>query len=336
MALANLRVQHLRIIAGAELSPSPRLNLVYGENATGKTSLLEAVDVLSRGRSFRTHLLSDLLSHGQPQLIVTATLAGEARRIIGIERSKAGTRMRVQGRAAASIAELATELPVQVLHPDSHQLVGGAPALRRAYMDWGVFHSRSRYLDVWRRYSRALKQRNAMLKMGSSGDSAAWDGELAQTAAELDQQRRAYVERLEGLIKAYGERLLATADIDVGYRRGWPDEFPLAQALADSAVQDRERGYTRHGPHRAELNIKLSGHAAMHTASRGQQKLLAAALRLAQARLFSEEANRVCTFLVDDLPSELDHGHRVALLSALADLDAQVFISAIDPDELET
>lgn len=336
MGLERLTIQHVRNIERAEIRPSPGLNVIVGHNAAGKTSLLEAIDLLSRGRSFRSNKLSSLMTYGAASLLVAGKTRSSGTAVtLGLEKSRTGARLRLQGRTASSVADLAAVLPVQIIHPESHALIGGSPAYRRAFIDWGVFHASTDYLRCWRRYQRALTQRNTLLRRKESAALVgAWDKEVGEAGGLIDEYRQDYLNCLEPIAMEASRSLLEEERLELSYRRGWPDGEDLEESLAAALAQDSARGYTGPGPHRAELRIRLSGHLASEAASRGQQKLLAAALRLAQTRVHADQTGNPCAFLVDDISAELDAQHRRVLLEALAQLNTQVFLTVLDPEQL--
>jgi DNA replication and repair protein RecF len=336
VTIESITIQRLRILKHAHLQPSLHVNLITGPNAAGKTSLLEAIDILSRGRSFRAYSVEKLLRFGETSLTIVARLRQTAAPAlhVGLERSRAACRVRINGVYASSIAELTRLLPVQVLHPESHQLIQGGPGSRRAYLDWGVFHVEPAFIRAWRHYRRALSQRNAALRADSRA-ARDWDSELADAGHTIDRHRCAYMASLGPLLMAYGETLLGTHNLEVVYRRGWAEDVTLAEMLARTASADAQRGYTGFGPHRADIELHFEGRNAGAVVSRGQQKLLAAALILAQVRLFLERTGRPCVLLVDDLPAELQAENRKRLLAELTRTGAQIFITAIDRDLLD-
>ncbi|MGH8503007.1 MAG: DNA replication/repair protein RecF [Gammaproteobacteria bacterium] len=338
MSIEELTINHVRIIEHAELNPSSHVNVITGLNAAGKSTILESIDILSRGRSFRTHLFNRLVTAGQSQLTVTARLKSPEHSIlsIGIEKSASGTRVRMGGEPVESIAQLAASLPVQVLHPESHQLIQGGPALRRAYLDWGMFHVEPKFLPVWQRHQRALRQRNAALRTGASLKAIrAWHRDFCETADCIDRYRREYLRYLIPVVDDYARNLPGAARLEFRYQRGWPDTDELEHVMEQEISLDMDRGHTRWGPHRAELGLLVDGRPASGTASRGQQKLIAAALRLAQARLLIEKTGRQCVFLIDDLSAELEPRYRDFLLRALVRLNLQIFITAIEADDVK-
>lgn len=338
MSLEQLKIENFRIIEKAEFVPSPHLNLISGPNAAGKTSLLESIDCLSRGRSFRSRKIISLLKSGTTVMRISARVCkiNGLSIPIGMEKTLKTTRLRVRACPVQSMSKLTAELPVQVIHPQSHELIQGPPQQRRAYLDWGVFHVEQRFISVWQRYVRALKQRNAALRSDLPNQATmAWHDEMLETAILLDQIRKRYMHSLMPILDKYISYLLDGLNINIRYQRGWKDGVELTTVLTKSLFEDRQRGYTHSGPHRADLRITIGERIANEVASRGQQKLLAAALKLAQTHLHIERSQGSCVLLVDDLPSELDEMHRELLFNAIAKLNAQVFISSLDREDID-
>lgn len=338
MSIQNLTVQNLRVLQQVEIELSPKLNLIYGLNASGKTSLLEAIFFLSAARSFRTRQIGEVLSHQADSMLISARIRGSDERIvpIGIKRSRRDSLMKANGEVVQRVSELAKWLPVQIIHPESHQLVIGGPRHRRQYLDWGVFHVEHQFYPVWARYQRALKQRNAALRQRMKGMEGAWDAELSQAAARLHTMREEYLRKLLKLLPHYTEAIMGEQDVELTYLSGWDAEETLASQLQLARARDWQRGYTTLGPHRADLQLKVNGYRAQGEISRGQQKMLVAALRLAQADLFSRETGRPCVIMVDDLPAELDVEHRSSLMELLRQMEAQVFATCVDAGQVDT
>ncbi len=341
MRVASLEVVGFRNLRQVGLSCGPGLNLLIGPNASGKTSLLEALYFLGRGRSFRTHQARDLIQTDAAAFRVVAAMArGDGRRVaVGIERNARELIARVGGVPTRSLADLARQTPVLLLNPDSHRLLEDGPQLRRRFMDWGLFHAEAGFLDVWRRYSVALRHRNAALRSGLADRLVeAWDGELAAAAAILDRLRETFCKALRGVLEPLADATLGQAGVRVDYRRGWPLEpserdFPTWLRLGRE--QDRQQGHTRLGPHRADFTLRIAGRASSDSLSRGQQKLLVIALVLAQAELYRRHADDACILLIDDLPAELDPDNRTRVMRTLATLDTQLFVTAIEPGLLD-
>jgi len=332
MSLSRLQLRDFRCFAGLELDLSPRANLIAGDNASGKTSLLEAVFVLSRGRSFRTSRADNLVRHGAQGFLISAQSQEEAGTVpLGLARQGGVLEARVGGAPVQSLAELTERLPVQLLDSSAHQLIEGGPRYRRQFLDWGVFHVEPGFLPTWRRYQRALKQRNTLLRQRAAEPLLkTFEPELAQAGSLLDEHRRAYLAELEPLALDWAGRLLGKLDLRFRYLRGWGEGKSLPEALEASRPRDREQGATQTGPHRAEIAMEIQGFPATQQVSRGQQKVLAGALLLAQAAYLRQARGRHCILLLDDLAAELDGGHLSRFLELVRETEAQAFLTSVE------
>jgi len=332
MSLERLSIEDFRCVERADLEFDRRCNLITGENASGKTSLLEAIFFLGRGRSFRSTRNEALIRTGAAQFsLIGRTPQNGVSQPLGMRFGADGIEARFASRPVSGLAELATRLPVQAIDPEVHRLVDGGPQERRRYLDWGVFHVEPDFVGHWRRYQRALRQRNASLRAGQSEALVrAWDPELLEAGEEVAGHRRRYVTGLQLAVQAAGRRLL-DAEIEISLQQGWSVERRLAQAMQHSLARDRERGLTHVGPHRADLSVRISGQPARDRVSRGQQKLLAAAMLLGQLENDAAQGSSVAALLVDDPAAELDGANLERLLKEVLGLPAQLFITALDP-----
>jgi len=332
MVLQRLVLRSVRNLSDLDLTLDPGVNWVIGANASGKTSLLEGVHILGLARSFRARSLRRVVRGGSGRL----TVYGEAHwangvHRIGVEGGEGASRLRRDGADAEGIAQLADCLPLQLLNPDSHRLIEGPPPERRALVDWGVFHVEPDFLRTWRRYRRVLEQRNAALRQGSGPAVArAWDQELVALGEAVDAARRRYLAELAPRAVAMAEEHFGLHGLELQLQAGWSRERTLAEALEAGWEGDRRQGHTGAGPHRAELALRMDGVVAAERVSRGQQKLLAAALRLAQLALFGERLGEGALLLLDDLPAELDEEHRARLLGAVRELGIQTLVTATE------
>lgn len=333
MSLARLRVEALRCLDSVDMALDARRNFVFGPNGAGKTSLLEAIYLLGRGRSFRTRQTARLVQRGRSTLTVHGVVETAARNVpIGVSFGERRLGVRVAGQDGGT-AMLARELPVYVIDPRLHQLVESGPSERRRYLDWGVFHVEHEYLGLWRQYRRLLGQRNAALKRVDRAGLPGWTGPLVEVGERITDLRDAYVEGLAADLGATAARLLGR-EITVRYDRGWREGVSLAEALHEARERERETGTTPVGPHRGDLVLRVDGTAVRDEVSRGQQKLVAAALVLAQVdRLETAEAGR-SVLLVDDPAAELDAGSLERLMTEIYARPAQLVVTALGPDAL--
>ena len=333
MPLTGLEIDQFRCLERVELALDPHYNLFVGANASGKTSLLEAVFFLGRGRSFRTRRLDRLVRYGQSEfrLVGRVQRAGVST-VLGIAGSRRATEVRVGGAPAAGVAQLAEHLPAHVIDPEVHKLLEEGPGRRRRFLDWGVFHVEQSFLGTWQRYHRALKQRNSSLRNGRDERLArAWDPEVVAAGEALLAMRSDYLRVLEPELAALGRELLGL-EVTLIHHGGWPAALPLQAALDASSERDRRFGVTHVGPHRADVLVQVEGLAARERVSRGQQKLLAAALVLAQIRVQERQAPGRAVLLLDDPAAELDAGNLERLLAAVRSLPAQLFVTALRPE----
>ncbi|MFP4207379.1 MAG: DNA replication/repair protein RecF [Wenzhouxiangella sp.] len=329
MSLAQLQIEGVRNLAPVEVQPGPGLNWFQGDNGAGKTSVLEAVFLLARGRSFRSQRISSVIQHGRSSLRVVARRSEDGR-MLGMERSAEAWRGRIGGKDCLRLSEFAAALPLVLMQPDSHRLIDGGPEYRRQYLDWQLFHVEPSYLGVWQRYARYLRQRNAALKARAGND----------VLRALEQPMAAAGERVaafrSGLVAAIGAALVGLAEavgivlpgpVDLRHRPGYEIDEGLADALSGARERDRELGFTRQGPHRAELVIQCGGRSAAQELSRGQQKLLALLLLLAQL-LGLRGGEVVPILLLDDPVSELDENHFSRLLAWVEGQPVQTWVTA--------
>jgi DNA replication and repair protein RecF len=333
MSLAELRLEELRCLPRAQLLLHPRLNLITGNNGSGKTSILEAIYLLGRGRSFRTRHTEHLVRHTASELRVFGRVQSPASvsHSIGVVCNRQdGVQVRIDGHEVASRAELSELFPIQVIDPGIHRLVEEGPVQRRRWLDWAVFHVEPDFVRHWQGYGRALRQRNAALKTGA--DPAVWNWELVRLGEILTAARA----RLIAALQPYWSTALRDLDmtpVSLGYFQGWSREQDLAAALTTHIIRDRERGSTSYGPHRFDVLLRLEGRPARDVVSRGQQKLLGAAMALTMSRYVAEAAGRAPTLLLDDPAAELDRPHTQRLLAAVAALGGQLVVTALHAEE---
>ncbi len=331
MPLNNIKCTDFRCLQTAVLEFDRRYNLIVGPNASGKTSLLEAIAYLGRGRSFRGAPPQNLIRHGASEFVLFGKADTGAREAtVGVRNSGDGLEIHIDGDKIQSAAALAEILPLQVVDPDIHNLVAGGPEQRRRYLDWIAFHVEHRYLDHWRRFRRALKQRNAALKENRSPDAlAGWDRELAQTGHEVDVVRRQVLHLTRPALQDIGMSLLGHA-VDVEYQRGWSADKSLAEAIATGSERDRLLGSTQAGPHRADVRLVYDERSARRLVSRGQQKLLACALILAATEIVQSHLERPLLLLLDDPAAELDRDSLSRLMAVVVGLGCQVIATSLD------
>ncbi len=326
------RVSNFRCLESAELTLSSDFNLIYGANASGKTSLLEALAYLGRGKSFRGASTTNLVQHGREEFVLFGQVDGLARtRSLGVRNSRAGLEVRVDGDSEGGAAALAEALPLQVIDPEVHNLVAGGPEQRRRFLDWVAFHVEQDHLLAWRRFRRALKQRNAALRAKSGPATIhSWNAEFVTLSGELDESRRRSLDVALESLAGFGLDLLGT-ELGFEYQQGWSKGRELADVLEEGLERDLQMGATQHGPHRADLKISYDEKQARKLVSRGQQKLLASAMILAATETAQTALERPLLLLLDDPAAELDAESLERLMSGVARLGCQVVATSLEP-----
>jgi len=331
MRVKSLNISNLRNISSTQINPDPCLNCFTGSNGAGKTSILEALAVLSKGRSFRSGQISSLIGpeHGHFQIVgKIESQSGEIHQL-GLERGADYWSARHHGEDVTQISELTRLLPYVLLEPSSHTLVSGTPDGRRKYLDWGVFHVEHGFLLLWRRYNRVLKQRNAALRQSNQMVVESLDPQLISLGEQLHLARKRHVGLLNVMLQQKLPIFSQTLEgITLTYRKGWTGDS-LAEAIMASGQRDMERGSTGPGPHRADLYLALDGVPAKERLSRGEQKAMTAAMIITQAELICESGEKPILML-DDLFSEFDEAHLARVLRAGLELDVQIWMTGTD------
>ena len=308
-----------------------------GKNGSGKTSLLESIYYLSMGRSFRTHRNKYIIQHQQKKCTLFAeVISPHAPPItMGLERALHGKcTMRLQQKETFSRAAMAKTLPIQLIDTDSHDILVSGPKFRRQFLDWGVFHVEPLFFDTWKRYQRALKQRNAALKNQMEvSHIVLWDEALHLAAEAMDQQRSRYFKTLTPIFFEIWKQFMPNIALQMEYQRGWSQDQSLYDVLQQHLSKDQYLGYTQLGAQKADLLFSINNIPAAQMLSQGQQKILVYALKLAQGALLSQHA-KPCIYLIDDLAAELDKERRMEVLSLLNGMNAQIFLTGTSVEEL--
>ncbi|MCL4122005.1 UNVERIFIED_CONTAM: hypothetical protein GTU68_008220 [Idotea baltica] len=343
MSLRHIIVTDVRNLRSVTITPSSRINILYGNNGSGKTSLLEAIHLLGIARSFRSNKLLSIIRYDQSDYSVfgKVQLLDKSTTELGISRNRDGkVSIRIDGESIHSASILARKLPLQLINSDSFDLLEGSPKNRRNFIDWGVFHVEQNFFSEWQNMQKSLKQRNSILRHGTIDkiSLAVWSKEFCNAARKIDKLRENYIETFIPVFKKVLKKLIDIENLTLNYYRGWGHDKDLFNILDEALYRDKQVGYTQAGPQRADLKFRIGTHNASEVLSRGQQKLVVCALRITQGMLINEDVlskKRKCIYLIDDLPSELDEVHRNVLCQLLEELQCQVFITCVDYKSLK-
>ena len=330
--LKRLEVRRLRCIEHLVLEDLSLKQFLFGRNGSGKTSLLEAIGLLSMGKSFQAGKTRDLIRRGAEDLEVRAAVrfpGGRDAEVL-VRKGSSGTRACWNGMDVSAASELSARLPMVVVTPDSIDLVRGGPALRRRILDKTMFHVEPGFRSVFRDYQRAVSQRAALLRTSAHPRAFRyWHDTIAETAHRLDNSRREAATKLADVLGAMPWPT-DLPRIQLNYRRGWPDDEALSSLLDEALVADRQTGRMRYGPQRAQIRFATDLGDIRHAFSRGQARVVATAVLLAQWQVIAGSSGLGPILLFDDLGAELAEDYRAWAAGRLAEMAAQVFVTATE------
>lgn len=335
MRLRRLTLQNLRNVPFAELSFSGRQQFFVGQNGQGKTNLLEAVGFVTALRSFRTADASLLIAHGKKEGALAAEFEhekhGPSRVVITLR--PGGKEVTCDGERITRLADFLGRFPTVVFSSQDQQLVRGAPALRRRWLDLALAGTDAAYLYSLTNYHRALDGRNQLLKrQAPAAELAAFEAPLAEAAAALVAARRSGVDTLAPHVAAAYAALSAEAepaslayeaDTAAGDAAAWRAHFEKTRA------RDLQFRSSLSGPHRDDLDLRVGGRPAKDYGSEGQQRSLVLALRLAQVNHIRAATGVQPVLLADDVLGELDPARRRRFWAALGE-DRQVLATGTE------
>ena len=338
MSVARLTTYNFRNLSSLVLDLHPNLNFFFGDNGSGKSSLLEAIFFLGHGKSFRTSKVEHLASYETDNFVVSIKDANDLQLGLSKNLGTGVTLIKINGERHARLSELAKNIAVQIVTPESFKLFFGGPKERRRFVELGMFHVKHDSSKQWREFNRVLKQRNACIR--NALDRATldyWTGLFCQLSKDVAEVRAKYISDLIVELPYWLNILLpAIADkVTVQYLQGWPQKKTLIDALSDAYEREQAFGYSIYGAHKFDLKFLIAKQALESQLSRGQQKLFLLALTFAQAKLIAR-VNRVKPILlIDDIGAELDSNSRQSLSAAINNLDCQVVITAIEEGVLQ-
>ena len=339
MKIKQLQIENLRVIQKLVLEPANGLNFICGSNGAGKTSVLEAIYLLGQGKSFRHTEAGPFIRNGESSCLVVAELEDRQKQStrLGIQRGRKNFLARHAGEDVQRRSELMRLLPVQIITPQSHELLERGPELRRRYLDFGLFHVEQSYHQILMAYLRGLKQRNAALRSNNARLACSFDEQLVKLSEKIVRQRQSLLETIEHNLQDFMKEMSFPNEVQLQLNPGWKTGETLADALQQHLERDLARGYTSVGPHRSELKILVAGRRAEKHLSRGQQKILVYGLVLSLSQLIVEEDKEPPVLLIDDLGAELDSRNRALIIEYLQGRGEQVFITSVElPDNTLT
>lgn len=346
MMIHSLSFQNYRNLTDGILKASPTVNVIYGENAQGKTNLLEAIWLFTGGRSFRGAKDAELIRLGREQAKVTLSFySAEREQQAEIDVRNGKRSAKLNGVEKKSPSGLIGSFCAVLFCPEHLRLVKDGPILRRNFLDSAICQCKPAYAGIFSRYQHSLIQRNSLLKDISYHSELldtldVWDERVAGYGGRIIQERMAYIERIrETALEAYAGishsretldfQYFCTAEIPGKEMRG-AEQQALLEALRKARREDIASGHTSVGPHRDDLSIQINGLNARSFGSQGQQRSIVLALKLAEAASLQKAYGEPPVILLDDVLSELDASRQDYLLNHLN--GGQVFMTCCEPE----
>ena len=335
MSLTRLDIYSLRNIQQESIKPISGINFFYGENGSGKSSIIEAIYILGRAKSFRSKSIKSIINFSKDELIVSAKkkeLNGLSS-YIGVLLNDKKIQCHINHQLTKRRSELAYKLPIQIIHPKSFELLDSGSQIRREFLDWGVFHDNENFLLVFSKFKTTLIQRNSLLKSKKIQHIDVWNKEFIYYGTIVNQYREIYIQKFKPIFLNILEYFFQIENIDLKFLPGWDISLELDNILLSNLEKDLRYGFTQNGPHRGDFQISMNNRLIKDVVSRGQLKLFVITLKLAQMQLLlNEQINKGC-FLIDDFSAELDLENREKLLLYLSNMNCQVFITATEISE---
>jgi DNA replication and repair protein RecF len=334
--ITNVRLQHFRSYNDDSFEFDPGVNIIVGPNASGKTNLLEAILMITRGKSYRA-TDQELITHTQPWARIDADI-GKEHRVVKIEQQADTTKksFEVDGKQSFRLGSTKV-IPTVLFEPNHLGMLAGSPEHRRVFIDDLIEQTVPGYGTVLRNYKRALAQRNRLLKNGTQAASEqlfAWDVRLSDLGSNIVSRRFTMLETInQNLSTIYSELAKQPSTAKIVYSNEVdPPQYAsfLLKKLEKNRELDVMRGFTSAGPHREDLIIYLNNQLLAQTASRGESRTALLALKIIELQIIERARDQKPILLLDDVFSELDGSRRKALTEHIKHY--QTFITTTDAD----
>ncbi len=347
MKLKKLHIFSFRNIEKAELSPNERFNIFAGNNAQGKTNILESIYLLGTMKSFRMARNADLIKTGCHYSLLKgwANRDGIIREIsLSIEHT--GKKARVDNKSVSKPSDFFGCLNMVVFSPEDIGMVRGLPELRRRYLDRAIFSGDVGYLSAHHQFYKILKNRNSLLKCGATAGLDVWSERLAEAGARLMVARASYLKEISELLAGFYATIAGPEQqASVGYHSAVTGmelsctsvnevRTRLLEALAKNSAEEKRRGTTLYGPHRDDIELSLNGRMLKLHGSQGEQRSFVLALKMAEIELVKIKHSSPPVLLLDDMTSELDSDRNRNFMEFLKSKEMQVFITTTSMNNL--
>jgi len=338
MSIEKLTVFDFRNLSSEPIALSENINFIIGDNGSGKSSLLESIFYLGHGKSFRTSQVENLVRHNKLKFVVSAKDYKGLQLGVAKDFETGLTEIKIAGEKHRQLSQLAKNVAVQVITPESFKLFFGGPKQRRRFIDLGLFHVKQSFSDSWKEFSRILKQRNACLRNKADSEMLSyWTKIFCESSVSVAKLRDEYIKELSQELTPWLVLLLPNLaeNISISYMQGWNSKKSLSDILKQNIQRELKSGFSLYGAQKFDVKFLTGNVVIDNQLSRGQQKLFLLALTFAQAKLIEKVKRVKPILLIDDVGAELDINSRTLLNRAINKLDCQVIITAIDQVAVE-
>ncbi len=343
MYLRSITLKNFRTYKAESLTFHERFNLIVGDNAQGKTNLLEAVYLLCKFRPFKQVKNEELIRLGSPSAGVKGEIEAEnGLNEIHISITPRGKNVRVNGKVLYNLSSYRGKFNVVLYLPSNLSIVKGSPSVRRRYIDNLIANLDPKHLSDIRAYYRTLGQRNRILSRSRTvllSEVEIWDEKLSEVGARIVSRRLRAIEKLEKILKKiYATTSGVKSAIDVRYLPSYKIEGDiegsLKKSLAEGFKKDKKRGHTTLGPHRDVITFYIDGKDTSSFASQGESKNLILALKATEISMYRTLKDKKPILLLDDITSELDRNRKNFLFNLLLSYSGQIFVTSTSEDEI--
>lgn len=336
MKINSLFLENLRCFKEINIKFSNGVNFLVGFNGSGKTTILESIQVLGTGKSFRTSKIENMRNYEANSF----TIASEIERrgvlkTIGFHKEALKFKIRIDSLSVNRLSELVRNFSIVTYHSNSILMIEGESQHRRRFIDWWLFHSNNEFYSEWLRYQRLLKQRNAALKNDIKSINI-WDSVLSESGEKINFFRSSAVSMLMSEVFFLIDLNYSSfPKFSWHYVSGWNKNESLMSSLKRNQQKDIQYGFTSVGPHRADLRFIFNGKDAKDSLSRGQQKTLSLIFLITLASIHKKYLHETPIFMLDDIAAELDTFQRNNSIEQIIDLGGQVLLTALDLNDLK-
>lgn len=340
MFIRKVKLTNFRNFISTSIMVGKGVNFFYGENGSGKTSILEAINYISQARSFRANKNSTIINHEAKEFVLFSELFKESKDFVsrlGIVRNYLGDiKVNFNGVPLNRVADLANNVCIQAIVPNGLSLLEAGPAIRRSFIDWGCFYHFNDFSEISSDFRKIIRQRNILLANKSSKDYLEyWNNCFAEISQRVTEKRVEYLTIFNNYANDITSRFLPNIKISLelvpGHKLGISD---FLSQLSSHSGREYAMGYSLFGPQKADLCIKVNNKPSLDILSRGQQKLLVIALKFAQGIVYQNLMNTNCVYIIDDIASELDTNSLYKVYELVDELsdNNQFFITSLDKD----